>query len=65
MFHPRRRDARFCSRTCRSSHWRATVRRCAQCHCPLPAGLRRDARYCSARCRRKAWRARHPGGGPS
>lgn len=62
-FHPRRRDARFCSRTCRSRHWRATTRRCATCHRPLPASLRRDARYCSARCRRKAWRARQAGGG--
>lgn len=38
VFHPRRRDARFCSRRCQSHHWRAAVRRCATCHRHLPAG---------------------------
>jgi hypothetical protein len=65
-----RPEARYCSKRCRQSASRASLReqsgraalsppeRCDRCDGPMPKGLRPEARYCSKRCRQAASRAR-------
>jgi hypothetical protein len=56
----RRRQARFCSSTCRARHFRGESDRlagvCEGCGAKLD-GARADARFCSNTCRSTAWRA--------
>jgi hypothetical protein len=60
-----RGDAKYCSRGCRSAHWRkrrrtarAIGRRCAVCRTRLSLGQRLDSAFCSPRCRQRAYRRR-------
>jgi hypothetical protein len=59
-----RSDARFCSESCRNTHFRRQARlqrgrsKCQSCRKPIPRQSRADACYCSCACRQLAYRGR-------
>jgi predicted nucleic acid-binding Zn ribbon protein len=59
-----RSDARFCSPSCRSTHFRRHAlpqrarNKCQSCRKPIPRQARADACYCSSACRQLAYQAR-------
>jgi hypothetical protein len=64
-----RSDARVCSASCRSTHFRRhdrllrARRKCQSCRQLIPHRARADACYCSSACRQFAYRARMRRGG--